>query len=318
MTVADDTIPMDVSDDFDGNDAFLASFDDEPKKKVPSEGDEEASDTPPETEEVDADTTETEDEAEADPDDPDNQEIEIKVGEEVKKAKLRDLKRLYGQEASLTQKSQAASARLAEAEAQSLRATTATTALLKRAEAAYEPYKNLDAASWALLANQMTPENFNQLREDANAALTNVKFLGEELDGLVKADQQKTEEVRKAEVAATLAELNHPETGIKGWGAPLYNELVSYADKNGLPQFRSVTTAAAIRLMRKAMLYDKQQEAAKAAASKVKVAVDKSKNVLRPGASKPTSQDANLSKAMKVLRSTGDTDAAADAFAASF
>lgn len=317
MTVADSSTQSgeQFSDDDTGESAFLSSFEDEPKK-VPSDEAEDATEDAEET----GDTTETTEdpETEEDPDDPDNQEVEIKVGDKVEKAKLKDLKRLFGQEASLTQKSQAASEQLKHAEAQTVRATTATKALLDRAQAAYAPYAALDMASWAQLATQMSPENYNQLRQDAAAAETNVKFLGGELDGLIRSQQEAIAVANKGAATAAIAELSNPETGIKGWGQPLYKELVDFATAQGLPEFQGVTSAKAVRLMHMAMQYAKTQDAAARAAVKVRKAVDKSARVLKTGAAPTSSANATLTKAMQTLRNTGDPDDAANAFLASF
>src|SRR5690242_886181 len=108
MTDSSATIVTDVADSgFDGLgedsgfDAFLANLTGE-QKKAPPETDAEATDAAaPET----GSTEETAD-ADTEDDDPDEYEVEIKVGEETHKPKLKDLKRLFGQEAALTQKSQ--------------------------------------------------------------------------------------------------------------------------------------------------------------------------------------------------------------------
>src|SRR4051812_1757566 len=115
LTTDTDTIHADVSEGPEGFSAFLSSLDDEPKKKaVPSDGNEGATESPePETEEK-PDTTEGEPEeaAEDTEADPEDQEFDVKVNGETKKATLRELKRLYGQESALTQRSQ----KLAEAQ----------------------------------------------------------------------------------------------------------------------------------------------------------------------------------------------------------
>ncbi len=265
-----------------------------------------------------AEQTDDEVQAEDTTDDPDDVEVEIKVGDKLEKAKLRDLKRLFGQEAALTQKSQAASEQLKVAVAQVTRATTATKALLERAEAAYAPYKALGVAEWALLATQMAPENYNQLRTDATAAETNVKFFSEELDGLLRTQTEAAQTANKAAATAAIAELSHPETGLKGWGPQLYNDLVAFAEAQGLPEFKGVTNAKAVRLMNMAMMYQRGQAAAQRAAVKVKQAVDKNTRVLKPGAAQTTSGNDTLNRALKVLRRSGDLDDAASAFEASF
>lgn len=310
--------------DTTGEDAFLSSFqaEEHPKKLPPATEEEGAVKDPVETPEPE-DTSNEEDPAtgddEEDPEDPDNQEIEVKVGDKTEKAKLKDLKRLFGQEASLTQKSQLASERLKEAEAQTTRATTALSALKARAEEAYKPYAELDTASWALLATQLTPENFNQLRADAAAAKTNVDYFSTELDGVLRQQAQTTQNQRAKESQEAIRVLSDPEKGIKGFGKEMYAEMVAFADTHGLGQeFRMQTNPGVVRILHMAMQYQKSLAAAGRAAVKVEKAIDKSQRTLKTGSKGTTSGNQTLRAAMQKLRGSGDPDDAAAAFQATF
>ena len=315
MTNETDTIQQDVSES-DGVSAFLSSFDDEPKKKAPSETDEGAPQTQPETAEPE-ETEQGEPEAPED-DDPDNYEVEIKVGEETKKATLRELKRLYGQEAALTQKSQRVAEAVRQAEETLQRNTTATKSLLERAEERFKPYSELDTAAWVYLAQNMSGPEYQALREAANAAKADVDFLKTELDGHMRAQAEASQKAGREAAAACIAELQDPVKGIKDFGKPLYDEMMSFAREHGVPEMVQVTSPGAIRLLHMAMQYAKSQKAAKQVEDKVQQAVAKPARTLRPGSAQQKSGNA-LKDAVSRLRSNGgDLDSARDAFLASF
>ena len=312
------------SDPSDGEDAFLSSFDDEPKRKpAPSETDNEA------TEEAETETpADTEDETEAEAEeetelgeDLDNAKVKIKVGDETKTVPLKDLKRLFGQEAALTQKSQklAETARAVEAEGQ--RASVALKAMLDKANARNATYATWGAPEWAQLAATMDADSYNSLRADAKAADDDVKFLTQELDGHMKANHAKTQKaaheagIECVKVLQDASSAHH----IPDFAQTLYDEMRAFTRSQGIEdQFIQITSPAAVKVVHMAMQYAKQQAAAKQAAVKVKKAVDTAKRVIKPGPGRNDSSD-KARAAMKALReSSGDVDAATDAFAASF
>lgn len=307
-----DTINFDVSNDDDGVDAFLSSFGGEEEKKAPSTKPAETEATEPE--EHDAPETETEETETDDADgetDPDDTEVEIKVGEETKKATLRDLKRLYGQEASLTQKSQALAQQRAAADASLTQATTALKTMSERATAAYEPYAKLD---WLVLAQRMDTETFQALRQDAAAAEANVKFYETELTGVVAKQQEQAQLAYREAADACRQALEHPDTGIKGFGPAMYEELMQFADKRGVSGFRQGVRPEAIKILHAAMLWDQQQSKAKVAEQKIAAAPNKPSTTLKPG----TTKTGKTNTAMQQLRRSGAVEDAADAFEASF
>lgn len=256
---------------------------------------------------------------EGDEEDP---EVVVKQGDKEHKVKLSALKRLYGQEAALTQKSQKV-AEDAKVHAASIERTTqAYKVLLTRAEEAYQPYSQFGAAEWALLAQEMNPEQYNALRAEEKAARANVDFLKTEMQGHMQKVAEDAHLSRQQIAQATNQALANPETGIKGWSSDLYKEMGQFAISQGIhaDEFNAVLSAPALKVIWKAMQYDKAQAAARSAASKVVKVRQQATNVLKPGASK-TANKGQLGKnaALANLRKNrGDEDAAIAAFQAAF
>lgn len=306
----------------DGIEAFLTSFggEDEKKKSPTTPKTDEAPKTPEETPESEEDTqtadetqTEESDEGEQGETDPDDAEVEIKVGEETKKATIKELKRLYGQEAALTQKSQALAEARKATDAKFSQADTALTKMVDRAKEAYKPYADLDML---VLSQRMDTETFQALRADAAAAEANLKFFETELTGLQQTQQAEQAKAHQEAAKACIQALSDPEKGIKDWGEPLYNELMDFGSKHIGPVVRQMTNPAAIKLMHMAMQWAKSQDALKTAQAKVVAAPNKPTTVLKPGAQK--SQGGQKASTMQALRRSGSTDDATDAFLASF
>jgi len=312
--VSDSTIHQDVQDTDDtGFEAFLSSFNDDAKKR-PSEGDEGApepqDETPAQTE-----NTEGEPEGSEQAADPDDQEFEVKVGEETKKATLRELKRLFGQEAALTQKSQKASEQQRVAEANIARAVALHKGMTERAQARYQPFAELGAPEWAQLAANLQPEQYNALREEAASAKEHLDFLTKEGTAFMQEQQNQALQAHHVAAQECVKVLSDPATGIEGWGEPLYNEMVAYAAEMGIPQARQSTSPAEYKILHKAMMYDRAQKAAKEAEAKAKKAVEQPTRVMKPGkSSKPDGKKVAMDK----LRATGDLDDAAAAFMTTF
>lgn len=304
-------------DDDDGVSAFLASLtgaEDDTKRKpdvAATETEEESTDDTQDETSGDAEDNTESDETDAEPD-PDDAEVDIKVGEETVKAKIKDLKRLYGQEASLTQKSQKVAETLRAAETRYGQAHTALEAMQARAQAAYAPYAALD---FIAVAQQMSPEDFQALRADAAAAEANVKFFGDELGKLQQANSTRQQQAHQEAANATIKELSDPEKGIKGWGPELYNDLMTFAEGQGVQNARMATSAPLLRLLNMAMQFEKAEKARKTAEGKVQAAPNKPTKVLKPG---QKSSGGKAVTAMAQLRKTGSLEDATEAFLASF
>ena len=149
-------------------------------------------------EDPDNDDTEDQDEPETEEEDDetevllsDETMVEISVDGEVKQASLKDLKRLHGQEASLTRKSQEVAAKRKEAEDALGKAHISYQKLLERAEARMKPYAEVDML---VASRQMSTEDFAAFRRESQEAEKDLKFLQEESSAFYKdaqAQQQK-------------------------------------------------------------------------------------------------------------------------------
>ena len=314
--MAEDTGSIVTDEPFDVEDAFLSNLNGgsksppERKEKGAEARDEETPAAPEATEEAKPEAETTEDEAQPSPEDA---EVTVKVGEEEHKVKIKDLTRLYGQEAALTRKSQVVAQARATADAEGLKASTALKGMLDRANARWEPYSKLD---FLVLAQQVDADTLQQIRQDALSAANDVRFLTEELKGVQEQTQQTQTAARQAEAMQTIKELEHPDTGIKGFGPAMYQEIVGYMTSQGMPEAvaKSVTGSAAIRMAHKAMMFDR---AATSAATKVEKVVNKATKTLRSGAGQQASGTRAEQDAMSRLRRSGSREDATNAFLAS-
>jgi hypothetical protein len=297
---------------FDGDDAvdaFLANITGEPI--APPKKDAEApEETPTETGATQEETTEGE--HQADPNDPDEQLVEIKVGEETKQAKLRELKRLYGQEASLTQKSQKAAETLKLAEAREAQAGAALQTLLAKAEEKAKPYRDID---WLVLSQRMNTEDFEALRQDAAIADADVRFIRDELGKHVQGQQERAQSAYREAAQVCLKTLQDPDKGIKGWNKELYDGMVKWSTEQGLPAITQLVDPAAWKIVHMAYQYAQQQSAAKTAETKAQVVRNRPQTVIAPKG-QPRSPAAQKTSAIRNLRRSGSIDDAVGAFMA--
>ena len=279
-------------------------------------------DTDPEEDEAEEYEDDDEEEAEEDETEEtsvvsDGDLVEINVKGENKQVSVKDLKRLYGQEASLTQKSQDLAAQRKVAEQEFAKTQMAYQKMLERAEARLAPYSEMDML---LAAQQMDAETFAQLRQDARQAEEDVKFLKEEsqsLLGELQSNQQQAMQ-KAAQDCVRVLEEQLPE-----WGNELYNDIRSYAVKSGLPQEQvdQYTDPTVIMLINKARLYDESKKSAQSKKAKAKVTKSKSSKTKvlsskKSPPSKTTMKTKRQQQAQAKLRSNprygGDTDDIAD------
>lgn len=240
--------------------------------------------------------TEDEDDAEESLELTDESLVEISVDGETKQASLKDLKRLYGQEASLTKKSQETSARRKEADEALERTSLHYNKMLDRAEKQWEPYSKVDML---IAAKQMSDDDFAQLRNEARVAEDNLKFLKEESNSFYdsfKQDQAKQQQMQAQECIKVLS------ADVPDWSNELYNSIRTYAVSQGFQQDQvdQYVDPSVIKILNKARLYDQSK---KTAATK-KVAKPPVK-VLRSKKAPASSQDAKQAKtsaAMKRMR----------------
>jgi len=321
----------------DGNweDAILARWEDAERKSQPSEDTPEATpaideleettdddleqfeeETPDEdTDDDDSDSEEdadqdTDDDEEADDDDDsdavevsDDLEIEIMVDGKAHQTSIRDLKRLYGMDKSLTRKSQEVASQRKEAEDAISKSQVVFDKLVQQAQERYEPYQKIDML---VAAKEMSTEDFAALRKEAQDAYQNLQFLTEEADsyyGGLKAQQAEMQKAAAVECVKVLQEQ------IPDWSNALYNDIRHYAIAQGLPEndVNQYVDPAVITLINKARLYD---EAKKVSTVKKKKSAA-SQKVLRSKKAPANQADQKRSavdKQLAQLRANGGND----------
>ena len=308
----------------DVEDAILARWED-PDENQASEDEEDAplvteeeTDGELEFEEVDEDETDEEeteeDQAEDQTDDDEEEvvelsddfEIEITVDGETQSAPLKDLKRLYGQEASLTRKSQEVAAKRKEAEENIGKSQVIFDKLINQAQERYKPYEDIDMM---VASKSMTTEDFAQLRKEAQQAKQDLDFLQEEADAYFgELQKQQTEQLQKAakDCIETL------QTAMPDWSNELYNDIRMYAVGQGLPedQVNQYVDPVVIQILNKARLYDQGKQVATVKKKQaVKKKVLRSQKAPQNEASKRKAQSAKM---REKLRSSRDVDDLAD------
>jgi hypothetical protein len=231
----------------------------------------------------------------------------VKVGEDEYEVSVKDLKRLYGQEKSLTKKSQQVAELRKTLDQEVQKNAVVLKSLLEKAEEKLKPYAEIDML---LASRQMEPEDFAQLRKEAQAAYDDYQFLNQESDKyleMIQSTRQQELKQRAEEAINTL------QKEIPDWSEDLYNKIRKYGVSQGISQqdIDQLVDPAAIKLVLKAMKYDQGKQVA------VKKRTKAPKRVLKPGATKPQSQSTRTKQqAMNALAKSGTTDAARDAFLA--
>lgn len=251
-----------------------------------------------------ADEDESDDDAPSTREATDDDEVKVRVGDEDHVVKVKDLKRLFGQEAALTKKSQALAAeRKAAIEAAQVNAHALDRLFTKSAEK-LQKYQGID---WALAAKELDQESYSALREEAQSAFNEHQFFVQEVQGFQGRQQEIIQQTLRAQAKVANEIL---ADAIPEWGDRLYGEVRSYAIDLGMEAevVNNLTDPAAIQIIHKAMLYDR---AHKTVAEKVTKAKAKTpKKVLKAGSRMaPTKQKAAMAK----FQSTGSDD---DAIAA--
>lgn len=329
---AGDVSEVDTGDTIDdAADALLARFmpDGDPDaKKKPSEEAPEPKTKVEKTPVPDPeDDDETDEETPSDEDDEDGEEkpvvakkhveddeayVKIKEGDTEHEVSVKDLKRLYGQEAALTRKSQEVATQRTVADAEVAKTTATLGALLTRAKAAADPYAKID---FLVASKTLSSEELVALRSEAQVRFEEVKFLETELNGYMQGINKKAQEAFSTQVGVCITALKDAAGPhhIPDWGDPVYNELRDFAVTEGLDKntFNQIVDPAQIKLLNMALQYKKGLS--KVLTTKVNKQPKKIVKTSTTPASGKTSTDA-ANKAMKKLRSDQSTEAAANVF----
>lgn len=314
----------------DGADAFLRRWNEKSDAETPSDdNDEEERPDESDAEDDDAEGLSEDEADEEDDNDPkaddgdedepatkyaeDDFKTKVKVGDTEHEVSVKDLKRLYGQEQALTQKSQEVAALRKQHEDIQLRNVAASEVLMKRAQERYAPYAKVD---WNLLATQVPEDQYLALREEAVKAYQDLTFYSESLDGHIKQAQEYRTQTRMNEAKAAVAEALKPETGIPGFNEQVFNDMVGYMGKMGVNenQFLDIMSPVALKVIHKAMAYDKIQKA-KANTKPISKAP---KKLVKSSVNSETARALNNPRhdrqAMDRLKRSGRVDDAANAF----
>lgn len=241
----------------------------------------------------------------------DDHRVQITVDGEVQTVTVANLKRLFGQEASLTRKSQEVAAARKAADADGERYMIAAQRMLTRAEERFAPFAKVD---WMVAQQRLSADEFVALREEARAAHQELQFLSAETNDVL-AQVQNERQAQLAEVAKeTVATL---ERDIPGWNREVYDEVRSHAVETGMAMevVNTIVDPSALKLMHDAMRY--RQLKAKAAQKKT-VAPAAAKKVVRPGTKTSGSMGTRTKAedARSRLKTTGHQDDAVAALLA--
>lgn len=279
----------------------------EDEEEEPTDELEEVEDDPEEDEEPEDEDNETEDEAE---DDvaviDDDAEVEYLVDGETRRASIKSLKRLAGQEASLTRKSQEVATKRKEADDAITKSQVVFDKLLKQARERAKPYQDVDML---VASKSMSTEDFAQLRKEAQEAFQDLQFLEEEAD-LYFNDLHTQQQAAMQEAAKECVKVLRDE--IPEWSNQMYNDIRSYAISEGLPedQVNQYVDPVVIQILNKARLYDQGKKVAT-----VKKKTAEKKKILRSKKSPPSEaakKATATAKQREMLRQSRDVDDVAD------
>jgi len=318
-------------DESSAADLFLKAMqvdDEDPSKKKAS--DDEQADPPADPKpDQDADDTEETPDDEGDEDEGKGDEkptskkyvdendtyIKVKVGEEEHEVPVKDLRRLFGQEAALTRKSQAVAEAQKKADAETAKALASLDVLLKRAQERSKPYRELD---FMKVAKELDDDSIQTLRRQAQSAFEDEQFLQNELGNFMQTIQQQQFQQRQSTARETIKTLSDQASPyyVEGWNQQTYDDLRKFAISEGVDAniVNNVIEAPVIKMMHMAMLYRKGQS--KVITQKTNKAP---KKIIKSSSSPITSKSpasAMKKKADAKLKQTGSQDAAVDAFLA--
>ena len=274
--------------------------------------DEESDEDPEASEETEG---EDEEEAEAAKVAEDDAEVVIRVGDEEQRVSVKDLKRLYGQEAALTRRAQELSERRKEVESVQQKYSATLGQLLQRAEEKVKQYQEID---WARAATQLKPDELRQLQEDAKAAQAEYNLVDTQAQDFLREQQETQQRELRDRAKRAVEELKDPASPhhIENWGEEVYNTIRDFAVKSGIPAetINSEVDPAVIKLVWMASQYNRiKSQASQKKPVKTKASPRRS---MQPQGRREQRDTEARSRAMSKLKQTGTLDDAVDAIMA--
>lgn len=286
-------------------------------KEEEGEDDEDDEDSSDDEEDSD-DDDEGEDESEQ-PAVTDDAIVTVEVNGESKEFKVGDLKRLAGQEAALTQKSQEVSQFKQQYEEGLKAQRTGLEEMMNRAAKRFEPYKDID---WNLAAQQYDPETYKALKEEAQSAYSDMQFFQNELSQLVQKQDQERQQQLREQAQEAVKILQDPEKGIPGFDRELFTQLRDYGIEQGISasDMDQMVHPGAWKMLHKAREYDRLQQTQQGAKPAKKKVKRKVKTTKTQPSSKASQQRASKQQAQQVASKSGldAIEAAAEALVASW
>lgn len=200
------------------------------------------------------------DSGDAKPEASDDHVVSVTVDGETKQVPVKELKRLFGQEAALTRKSQEVSAARKAAESDAERYMLAAGKLLEKAESRFAPFAKID---WLVAQTRLSPEDFAALRAEAKDAFDDLNFLKAETDEVL-AHVHQTRQASFAEAAKESIKVLEAE--VPGWNREVYDKVRSFAVSNGMDAevVNSIIDPAALKMFHMAMRLSELKEKARA------------------------------------------------------
>ena len=265
-----------VFDDIDSaSEALLARWEDaeKPSNKRPMATEPAEEETEQLDQEAEDDAELIEDDADEDPEEEEEAEepeadqeeeitldddtlVEIMVDGEAQQASIAQLKRLYGQEASLTRKSQDVAKQRKQAEEAIGKTKVVLQRMLEKARERYKPYSEVDML---VASKSMDTDDFAQLRKEAQQAADDVKFLEQEADAYFKQLQSEQQQAMQEQAREAVKVLQNE---IPEWSNNLYDDIRAYAVSQGLQEaeVNSYVNPSVIMILNKARLFDQAKK----------------------------------------------------------
>ncbi|SAK95914.1 hypothetical protein AWB76_07217 [Caballeronia temeraria] len=299
----------------DPEDEDLADEEDEPVEQEeaesePEEDEEETEDPQDEAEESEEDAEEGEDVEETKPKKgkelEDDAIVKVRFEDEDHEVSVKDLKRLFGQEKALTQKSQQVAAQRKAVEEANQKAAAQLDRLHQKAMARWEPYSKIDML---VASKQLDADTFAALRKEAQEAYDEVRFITQEVEGFVQNANAQRQQQMKETAAQSVKTLQEK---IPGWDSKTYDSVRSYAVSLGMPEHvvNSVVDHFALEMMYKAMKFDQAKTVVTKKVNKTPAKVLKPTKVVTTTSNKVDKS----AKAKQRLQRSGSTEDAADVF----
>ena len=250
--------------------------------------------------------------------DSDDTYVKIKVGDEEHEVSVKDLKRLWGQEASLTRNSQEVAEQRKAVEADRAKNIAAYDKLLQSATARADQYR---ALPWTQLIKDpdVPAEQLQALQAEAQKALDEETFIKSELDGFMTkvTEEQKAERVKSAQTC--IKTLTNPESPlhIKGWNEAVYNDLRAFGTEMGFDKemVNNLTDPVGFKILHMAMQF--KRGASKVVTKKVNKTPTKIvKNSASSPAARASSKTVTAKQAVNKAVKSGSQEDAINAFLA--